>query len=100
MSGNTADSGPKIIMPMVTPPISSTSPRVFAMARQPSRKFASTCCSFAVASTTVGIFARARPRTATQAPAKSRNITEENPRVVYKKMPKAGAPMEATEASS
>ena len=34
---------------------------------------------------------------ATQAPAKSRNITEENPRVVYKKMPKAGAPMEATE---
>ena len=37
---------------------------------------------------------------ATQAPAKSRNITEEKPRVVYKKMPKAGAPMEATEPKS
>ena len=37
---------------------------------------------------------------ATQAPAKSRNITEEKPRVVYKKMLKAGAPMEATEPKS
>ena len=36
---------------------------------------------------------------ASTAPAKSRNITEANPNVVYRKMPKAGAPMEAMDAS-
>ena len=48
----------------------------------------------------MGTFASRSPATAMQAPAKSRNITDEKPRVVYRKMPKAGAPMEATAASS
>ncbi len=100
MSGNTADNGLNMVMPMVTVTMTSTSPRVFATARHPSRRFASTDRCSAVASTTVGIFASRRPTMATQAPAKSRNITDEKPRVVYRKMPKAGAPMEATEASS
>ena len=76
------------------------SPRLADTARQPSRRLAIVRWLSASASMTVGIFASMSPATATTAPAKSRNITAENPNVVYRKMPKAGAPMPATEASS
>ena len=62
--------------------------------------FASTCWSSVVASWTVGIFASARPATAATAPKKSRNMTEWNPSVVYRKMPNAGAPTLARLTSS
>ena len=92
--------GANAIMPMVMPAMRMTSPRVADSAFQPSRRFASTCWFSAVSSATVGIFASASPATATSAPAKSRNITEWNPMVVYRKMPNAGAPMDATDMSS
>ena len=100
MSGNTALNGANAMSPMVMPTMSTTRPRVAASARQPSRMLASTCWLSVAASCTVGIFASARPATATSAPKKSRNMTEWNPRVVYRKMPNAGAPMLAMDMSS
>ena len=95
-----APSGANATMPTVTPTMRMTRPRLVDSARQPSRRLASTCWSSAVLSMTVGIFAKASPATAASAPKKSRNMTVWKPRVVYRKMPNAGAPMDATLMSS